>query len=326
MMHWRDFEEAHAKCVNAPGADGCQTILKMGGSRSGVLPDFLQLPESTVVANYDAVGNAVSYTIIDKQSGKPLLIMEPAELQAYRNAPLASRGQFLLAPQWSLDLGSAVVYAGIGDTQRAKENFGYVLGSPEYWLTVGAGAAGAVASRGVVARSAVGDVANSPSILATRGRVLSNIEDSQAARAASRFDIQSGFEIALFGDVSTARNGAVFFSGRTPGGLANADLAGSFANQTAKDILNFTPAGHQLGELNLYPRLALDSNGVVVPRYASETSRVFEIASQRYAEAASGTVFVFTNGAPQNSIFTRVELPTLRANPNVTDIRFMNGP
>jgi len=130
----------------------------------------------------------------------------------------------------------------------------------------------------------------------------------------------------LFGDVSTARNGAVFFAGRTPGGLSNADLAGSFANQTAKDIINFTPAGRQLSDLNLYPRLTLDSNGLAVPRYAAETSRVFEIASQRYAEAASGRVFAFTNGVNPNSIFTRIELPALRANPNVTDVRFLNSP
>jgi hypothetical protein len=150
IMHWRDFEKAHAQCQNAPGADGCHTVLKMGGQHSGVLPDFLQLPESQVVANSDATGRVVSYTIVDKQSGQPLLIMGPAEYQAYRNAPLATRGQYLLAPQWSLDLGSAVVYAGLGDARRAQEHVGYVLASPEYWLTLGAGAAGAVVGRTAV--------------------------------------------------------------------------------------------------------------------------------------------------------------------------------
>lgn len=129
----------------------------------------------------------------------------------------------------------------------------------------------------------------------------------------------------MYGDVSTAQNGAVFFSGRTPGGLSNASLAESFADQTGKDILNFTPAGRQLSDLNLYPRLALDNNGMLVPRYAAETSRVWAMASQRYAEAASGRVNVFANGALPDSIFTQIELPALRANSNVTDIRFLNG-
>jgi hypothetical protein len=127
IMHWRDFEKAHAQCQNAPGANGCHTVLKMGGQHSGVLPDFLQLPESQVVANYDATGRVVSYTIVDKQSGHPLLIMEPAEYQAYRNAPLATRGQYLLAPQWSLDLGSAANQAGITAAEVLSEG-GVVAG------------------------------------------------------------------------------------------------------------------------------------------------------------------------------------------------------
>jgi len=135
-----------------------------------------------------------------------------------------------------------------------------------------------------------------------------------AAREASRFDVHKGFEIALTGDVSTTRNGAVFFSGKNPNGFANANLATNFANQNGSKILNFTPAGQQLDALNLYPRLATDSNGLINPKFASETSRVWEITSRRFAQGSTGDVNAFVSGARSDSIFLQVERPILSEN------------
>jgi hypothetical protein len=103
--------------------------------------------------------------------------MEPAEYEAYRNAPLATRGHYLLAPQWSLDLGSAIVYAGISDAQRATEHFGYVLSSPEYWLTVGIGTAGAVVGRATVSR--LGAAQTAPEAMGSRAQIRAVIGENQ---------------------------------------------------------------------------------------------------------------------------------------------------
>jgi hypothetical protein len=170
------------------------------------------------VANYDATGRVVSYTIVDKQSGQPLLIMEPAEYQAYRNAPLATRGQYLLAPQWSLDLGSAVVYAGLGDARRAQEHVGYVLASPEYWLTAGStlligGSLTLAAGRGGM--SGANAVANG----GLRERVLGNLRESAVARDSSQIEtflaksaqIESGYSADAW-NATLLRQGDVVYA------------------------------------------------------------------------------------------------------------------
>jgi hypothetical protein len=96
----------------------------------------------TVIANYDQAGTIVSYTIADPNHGnQPLLIMEPAEFSAFANAPYSTQGWYLLSPQWGLDIGSGVTYAGKGDLDKAKENYGYVLTNPDYWLAVALGVA-----------------------------------------------------------------------------------------------------------------------------------------------------------------------------------------
>ena len=237
----------------------------------------------------------------------------PVGEQVYDSFSLQTH-QDNLSPLQNMGLTSIIA---TGEMVSAKFGGKYAEKGIEKWNS--RKGAGSIVSGDVVPDSL------SASQLATRERILANIAESKAAREASRFDIQKGFEIALFGDVSTAKNGAVFYSGRTPGSFANADLAESFANQTGKDILNFTPAGKQLDALNLYPRLVLGENGKVVPSYATETSRVWEITSRRFSEGASGRVNTFVNGAHPNSIFNRIELPALQNNPNVIDIRILNG-
>ena len=133
QMHWKGFLAAKDQCKSAPSSSECRTIERIGGVRSQVV-DFLALPESNVAANFGVDGKVVSYTILDKQTNQPTMIMEPAEFEAYREAPLATRGWFQLAPQWSLDQGSAFTYLTIGNTDGAKEHLGYVYTSPEFWM------------------------------------------------------------------------------------------------------------------------------------------------------------------------------------------------
>ena len=150
-----------------------------------------------------------------------------------------------------------------------------------------------------------------------RVRPVLYLAESRSARDASRFDVHKGFETALFGDVSTAPNGAVFFSGKQPSGIANFDLATDYAIKHGAKTLNLTPAGQRLDALNLYPRLAIDSNGIINKRYASETSRLWEIASRRFAQGASGNVNAFVRGAREDGIYLQIERQILLENPNV---------
>jgi hypothetical protein len=130
-----------------------------------MLPDFLALPEANVVANYDAAGQVVSFTIVDKQTNQPLLIMEPAEYAAYRDAGQATRGWYLLSPQWSLDLGSELVYAGQGNLDRAAEHLGYATSDPNLWVATLLGTTGSLASRSLPVRGAIGGEASADVLL-----------------------------------------------------------------------------------------------------------------------------------------------------------------
>jgi len=129
QLHWSAFLKKKDDCRGS-GSTECQVINRIGGNTSKII-DSLALPESNVAANFDSDGNIVSYTILDKNNrNQPLLIMEPAEFEAYRGADQATRGWYLLSPQYSLDIASGVLYAGLGDSDRSWEHMGYVVSSP----------------------------------------------------------------------------------------------------------------------------------------------------------------------------------------------------
>jgi hypothetical protein len=186
------------------------------------------------------------------------------------------------------------------------------------------GLGAARAARAGIAGSLVGSVesgvAASGGLSVTRARIEANIAESVAAREASRFDVHKGFEIALTGDVSTSRNGALFFSGKNSAGISNYSLANDFASRYGKTTINMTPAGQQLNALDLFPRLVF-KDGVVNPSYAAETSRVWETVSKRYAQGSSGNVNAFVDGARLDSIYMKIERPTLNTMSDVSVTR-----
>ena len=110
QLHWNTFNKKLEE-YRGNNSKECQTINRMAGGGQSPVIDFLALPEADVAVNFDAAGKAVSYTLLDNTTHQPMMIMEPAEFAAYRNAPLATRGWFQLAPQWSLDLGSSMTYS-----------------------------------------------------------------------------------------------------------------------------------------------------------------------------------------------------------------------
>ncbi len=105
-------------------------------------------------------------------------------------------------------------------------------------------------------------------------------------------------------DVSTPRNGAVFYSG--PGNRARAT---DFANQNGKFTLETTAGGRYLDSLNLYDKLPKE-----------QADMIWRRMSERYAQGATGNVYGFVNGSNAGSIFNTVEYPTLLQNENITNI------
>jgi arsenate reductase-like glutaredoxin family protein len=81
----------------------------------------------------------VSYTILDKATNQPRVIMEPAEFQAFRSAPTGNQALMMsgLTPQYSLDLGSVGLYAMAGNTAKANESLVAAATQPDYARDVG---------------------------------------------------------------------------------------------------------------------------------------------------------------------------------------------
>ena len=132
LMHWGDYLAAKDKCKNAASSE-CTTLQRMAGTQSQVL-DFMALPDANVVANFGTDGKVVSYTLFDKQSHQPTLIMEPLEFEAYRNATPGLRAMIALSPQWSLDASSMLLYGSTGNTSRALESAKQVVTNPGMWV------------------------------------------------------------------------------------------------------------------------------------------------------------------------------------------------
>ena len=108
-------------------------------------------------------------------------------------------------------------------------------------------------------------------------------------------------------DVSTARNGAVFYSG--PGNRA---LAEQFALSEGRTTLEMTRGGRWLDQQQLF--------GPNSPLTATQANAVWSRLSERFAAEASGTAVAFTDGFRARSIFATVEYPTLLRNPSVVNV------
>ncbi|PRQ02443.1 putative deoxyribonuclease RhsC [Enhygromyxa salina] len=113
-------------------------------------------------------------------------------------------------------------------------------------------------------------------------------------------------------DFSTARDGAVFWSGPR---MADAQR---WAAANGKTTLEQTAGGRYLDGLNLFDTPTSGLSG-------AEAAQVWDAASRRFAEGASGDVNVFSTGATRfgawgERTWWRLERPTLAANPDVNSI------
>ncbi len=117
-------------------------------------------------------------------------------------------------------------------------------------------------------------------------------------------------------DFSTKEDGAVFWSGD-----GNMEAAQKWAAANGKTTLEQTAGGSYLNDLNLFD----SANSGLTGKQAAD---VWNIASQRFAEGASGEVYVFQEGATQFGAYGErtwwaIEQPALNANPDVTGITKM---
>jgi len=113
-------------------------------------------------------------------------------------------------------------------------------------------------------------------------------------------------------DFSTEPDGAVFWSGK------NMLLAQRWAKRNKKTTLEQTVGGDYLNSLDLFGK-----GSPIMPKQAAE---VWDIASKRFADGASGTAYAFSTGAkklsPYGNIRTwwRIEKPALKRNKNINKI------
>uniref|UniRef100_UPI0035A6539F colicin D domain-containing protein n=1 Tax=Pseudomonas cichorii TaxID=36746 RepID=UPI0035A6539F len=85
-----------------------------------------------VIINTDASGNAVSYVLVD-DANRPWMIMEPEEYKAYITMSEGLQEGYQNAPQWQLDLASALLYANNSEPSKAQESYSFMLNNSEYW-------------------------------------------------------------------------------------------------------------------------------------------------------------------------------------------------
>lgn len=152
QLHFSTYSRLKQNCRDT-ASDECQTVHRMGGVRSGMPEDDPRIPASRVISNFDADGKVVSYTLIDRQSNQPTMIMEPLEFAAYRNASPGIQALMQLSPQYALDFASAGLYVTVGDQTRTAEHVISGGTSRDYARDVGLGIAGAVGSAVVIPKS-----------------------------------------------------------------------------------------------------------------------------------------------------------------------------
>lgn len=113
-------------------------------------------------------------------------------------------------------------------------------------------------------------------------------------------------------DFSTPRDGAVFWSGN------NMQRAQDWATANGKSTVEMTPGGRYLNDLDLFGK-----GSPLTPQQAGE---IWDIASNKFSNQASGDVNVFSTGAKKMNAWGnmrtwwRVELPNLLRNSRVTSI------
>lgn len=147
---------------------------------------------------------------------------------------------------------------------------------------------------------------------ATKGKFENSTEAAQFYKRLKAGDYDAFSEFAEISNVSTKKNGAVFWTGFD---LGNKQTAMSWASKSQKEILEMTPGGKWLDMHNSLISRSLSP---------SQADAIWLRMSERFTTGASGEVNAFTRGTinSKNKVFYGHELPNLFLNREVTSIKY----
>lgn len=280
MAHMSNFNSLHDGCRGSNSSE-CQTINQMAGVRSGMPTTDPAIPASKIVANYDGNNNVVSYTLIDRITNQPTMIMEPLEFAAYKDSSPGTQALLQIAPQYALDFGSAGLYSINGQTGKAYQNLVAGVTSRDYLRDVALGIIGMGASAVVGAKPEIitsEGTANIGTIQGLRNQLanqnLANIaaQDSRLASAVSgsgksnpNFSIGTGTaaEATQLGKTWVGDGYSVASDGTT---LVSADGTRIYRPPSIKPNtpVEFNPTGVQANFVKQTPSGQIISNGHLV--------------------------------------------------------------
>lgn len=127
--------------------------------------------------------------------------------------------------------------------------------------------------------------------------------------------LKQAFEIASNDDVLTSENGAVVYSVSFLETKENQRLAYEYEKKHPNCFtLDHTPCGRKLADLGL-----LVSKDVA----DEDIQKVWELASARFIEQASGDVTAFVDGADKKSTFCSVEAEHILKNPKIKTVNHL---
>ncbi|WP_375500245.1 hypothetical protein [uncultured Jatrophihabitans sp.] len=114
-------------------------------------------------------------------------------------------------------------------------------------------------------------------------------------------------------DVSSPKDGAVFWSGRDADKVSMRTYAEKSTDGVTSTTLEQTQGGKYFDDLDLY-----GSNEGLVS--SSQRDKIWGRLSERYGQNASGDVTAYVHDARPGGFWKTREVPALRENPNVTTI------
>ncbi|WP_250063286.1 VENN motif pre-toxin domain-containing protein [Stenotrophomonas mori] len=134
QLHWDQYFEKLVGCQGNPNGSGCDATMKMGdGTQSSVISRAQEggVAYGVVVNTDRETGDVVSYVLTDME-GRPRIIMEKYECNAFINSGIGS-WSLGMAPSYGLDLGSAGVHVLEGNYSEAISDLGNIFTNGEYW-------------------------------------------------------------------------------------------------------------------------------------------------------------------------------------------------